>query len=628
VGINQYTKPGTSNSFLPDLEGCATDVALYRDLLVHRYGFQGTDVLSLIDAQGTLAHLKTAFQEHLIQQAKAGDWVVFHFSGYGTWGPQPAGLTTAEPLLLTAEAGEATTSLVGLAWSELWGLVQGLATDKVTLILDSSFGPRATGLSGNLQSRSAPFVAALQGSALPELKSPFKNRSVLWATQANGEAFELRGHGFQCGLFSDALTQYLWQATPPQRLQVALAHTADSLVPCLGNQQQPQGSGNFSGTWGDPLLAGPWLGADGFVQEILDEQTLLLSLRGLAPDLLNCSRLNSLFQLQTPEGTPPLIVKITEQTGFQTKAVSPDPLVPPPLPGQGIQEKVRAVPRHLSLTVALGHQLDRIERVDATSALTAVTTVTQVVNAGEQMADCVLEKSSDEGYILLTEGGQALDQFKAKESEAIKSAISRLSPVFERLLALKWLRLLVNDGATPLGLRVSLGSLEGQRLRWWQQRETFHSPRTTPLVTTFLPQIARDIPLQFQLDNLNDLDLYYQILGWGRQGRLMAWYELPSPLTAHQSQTVPQTHPWPSGKIPGLSQWLVVASRAPLTALPAFLASLGPTPGQLIDIPQPLGLIRALLEDLQGLALPADGDSYYLALEDWVTLPLMYQLAS
>jgi hypothetical protein len=143
-----------------------------------------------------------------------------------------------------------------------------------------------------------------------------------------------------------------------------------------------------------------------------------------------------------------------------------------------------------------------------------------------------------------------------------------------------------------------------------------------------LPQIARDIPLHIQLDNLSGLDLYYQILGWGRQGRLMAWYELPSPLTAHQSQTVPHTNPWPSGKIPGLSQWLVVASRSPLTALPAFLASLGPTPGQLIDIPQPLGLIRALLEDLQGLALPADGDSYYLALEDWVTLPLMYQLAS
>ncbi|BFM40363.1 caspase family protein [Synechocystis sp. LKSZ1] len=627
VGINQYAKPATGNNLLPDLGGCATDVALYRDLLVERYGFQPTDVLSLVDSQATLADLKTAFQEHLIQPARAGDWIVVHFSGYGTWLPQPASLTMPEPVLLTAEAGESTTSLVGLAWSELWSLVQGLATDKVTLILDSSFSPRSTSLSGNLQSRSAPLEGIVPAPTLPDLKKNLKNRWVLWATQADGEAFELRGNGFQCGMFSEALTQYLWQAATPQRLQVALAHTADSLVPRLGNQQQPQGSGNPSGTWGDTTLAGPFLGADGFVQESLDEQTLLLSLRGLAPDLLNCSRLNSQFQVQTADSTLPLIVKITEHNGFQAKAVIQGSLVAIPQPGQGIQEKVRAVPRHPSLTLALGHQLDRIERVDATSALTAVTTVTQVVNAGEQMADCVLEKSSDDGYILLTEGGQTLGKLKAKESEAIKSAIGRLNPVFERLLALKWLRLLINDGATTLGLRASLGSLEGQRLRWWQQRETVHSQRTAPLVTTFLPQIARDIPLQLQLDNLSNLDLYYQILGLGSQGQMIAWYETPTPLMAYQNQIAPKLHRLPSGKTSGLNQWFVVAAPASFGVVQSLFANWAPTPGQFVDIPQPLTLIRALLEALQAPALASDGENYYLALTDWVTLPLLYQIA-
>lgn len=625
VGINQYAKPASNSSRLRDLAGCVTDVALQRDLLVERYGFQPPDVLSLVDSQADATNLKTAFQEHLTQQARAGDWVVFHFSGYGTWWPKPTEPAMMEPALLTAEAGDDTALFAGLAWSELWGLVQGLATDKVTLILDSSFSQPATGRQGNLRSRTAPLPTVASGSALPDLKN-IKNRWVLWAAQADGEAFELRGNGFQSGLFSYALTQYLWQAPPPQRLQVALAHTADSLVPRLGSRQGPWGAGPPSGAWGEMTLPG-LARAEGFVQDLLDEQTVLLSLRGLTPDQLNCPLLNAQFQIQSAEARPPLMVKITEHNGFQAKAVSPSPMMPLPQPGQWIREKVRALPRHLSLTVALGHQLDRIERVDATSALTAVTTVASVVNVGEQMADCILEKLAGDGYILLREGGQTLDKLKAKENEAIKSAIGRLNSVFERLLALKWLRLLLNDGSTVVALRASLGNLEGPQRRWWQQRQTLQFPSAPgSLITTFLPQIPKELPLQLQLDNGSDNDLYYQILGMASQGKILAWYDDPALLGAHQSQRVPSTHRWPKDKTPGLNQWFVVAAPTPLAALQAFLANLVTIPGQFLEISQPLPLIRALLEDLQSSALPRDADNYYLTPDDWVMLPLSYQV--
>ncbi len=42
VGINQYSS--TSN-FLP-LAGCLTDVELQRELLIHRFGFQPSDISS------------------------------------------------------------------------------------------------------------------------------------------------------------------------------------------------------------------------------------------------------------------------------------------------------------------------------------------------------------------------------------------------------------------------------------------------------------------------------------------------------------------------------------------------------------------------------------------------------
>src|SRR4028118_2273028 len=76
VGVNKY----------PDspLHGCVTDVDLQRELLIYRFAFVPSDILTLTDAQATRDNIETAFVTHLSEQAKPGDVVVFHFSGCGS----------------------------------------------------------------------------------------------------------------------------------------------------------------------------------------------------------------------------------------------------------------------------------------------------------------------------------------------------------------------------------------------------------------------------------------------------------------------------------------------------------------------------------------------------------------
>ncbi|KAJ7976499.1 Metacaspase 9 [Quillaja saponaria] len=81
VGCNY---PNTSN----ELHGCINDVLTMRDTLVKRFGFDPSNVQLLTDAPGsaampTGANIKKALAE-MVDQAKAGDVLFFHYSGHGT----------------------------------------------------------------------------------------------------------------------------------------------------------------------------------------------------------------------------------------------------------------------------------------------------------------------------------------------------------------------------------------------------------------------------------------------------------------------------------------------------------------------------------------------------------------
>jgi hypothetical protein len=78
VGINNY--PGTQN----DLKGCVNDARDWASLLTETFGFR--DVELLLDSQATRKAIKKKLGE-LASKGRAGDVLVFTYSGHGTHVP-------------------------------------------------------------------------------------------------------------------------------------------------------------------------------------------------------------------------------------------------------------------------------------------------------------------------------------------------------------------------------------------------------------------------------------------------------------------------------------------------------------------------------------------------------------
>ncbi|HEY9598995.1 MAG TPA: caspase family protein, partial [Cyanophyceae cyanobacterium] len=525
VGINQYPKTTA-------LGGCITDVELQRELLIHRFGFNPSDVLTLTDSQATRENIETAFLEHLTEQAKPGDVVVFHFSGYGSRVKLSEEFASEADIIQNSLVpvdgwvpSKGTPVANDLLEDTLIWLMRSLATERVTAILDTSHTSMGSVLQGNLRVRSLPNPPAetlsagelaFQEQLLRRLKSSraqLKSPNilnpipgiVLTAAGPHQLAAEALWNGFSAGLFTYALTQHLWQATPATTVQVHLSRAAGMVNQLAGSEQQPQLIGQKS--LPQPLLAyylpaDPSIGSDGVVTAIEDNgQTVQLWLAGLPATVLEYYGVNSVVELvkgqwsvvseeeQTTDNqqlttSQAMQLQIRSKEGLMAKArligmsgVETNPLQV----GQLVQESIRLLPRNLGLTIALDTQLERIERVDATSAFATIPYVSSVVIAGEQPADYLfgkvaspqaltpnsveesanstpVQKSSSEpwGYGLFYLVRNPIRNTVGETGEAVKSAVNRLTSKLQTLLAAKLLRLTANEGSSRLGIRASL----------------------------------------------------------------------------------------------------------------------------------------------------------------------------
>ncbi|HIK50311.1 MAG TPA: caspase family protein, partial [Oscillatoriales cyanobacterium M59_W2019_021] len=174
VGINEY--PETSG-FSP-LRGCTTDVQLQRQLLIHRFGFAPADILMLTDAEATRSQILTAFDEHLVKQAKPGDAVVFHYSGHGSQVTDPDrdfpdGLNSTFvpvdselPLAFPFEGG-VVRDIMG---HTLFLLMSAIQSEQLTVVLDSCHS--GGGTRGNLRVRSPEGIDLVRGNGIDLLASP------------------------------------------------------------------------------------------------------------------------------------------------------------------------------------------------------------------------------------------------------------------------------------------------------------------------------------------------------------------------------------------------------------------------------------------------------------------------
>ncbi|MBD2576895.1 caspase family protein [Oscillatoria sp. FACHB-1406] len=576
VGIDRYP-------FSKNLAGCLMDIELQRELLVGRLGFHRSDVLALSDRSATREAIETAFVEHLIEQAKEGDTVVFHFSGYGNRVKMPA-LTESEserwtnsllPVdgLLPTKGEPANNELL---WETLALLGRSLATRQVTFVLDTSYRQTGQLLHGNLRSRS-PLVPVAESPSPQELafqtqlKSNLKlsqtlHRSAATALLAAAEseaALEVQWDGFNAGLFTYTLVQSLWETTSPSTLYVTLERTHDRIRRITAQNPRalvPEPSEPLPPTYFVP--AAEPMGAEGVVLSLEDNDTIVrLQLAGLPSNVLAYYQPNSrlLLDLRSPSETsdtpktvsaPSLAIpiQVRSRVGLIAAAKVMNSTLPEGhslQPGLLAREQIRILPRNVGLIVALAGDLERIERVDATSALSNVAGIASVGAAGEQMADCLFGKGgalnavvsppegaanpvpSGRGYELLTIGRISLPNTLGAPGEAIASAVDRLKPKLHTLLAEKLWRLTLNEDSSRLEVRVQLMGTEPQA-QPWLERSSRRSLRVPPPQVVPLndrePQITVGTRLQYVIDNFSDRPVYFLLFGLNARKEPIALY--------------------------------------------------------------------------------------------------------
>ncbi|MFE1745770.1 caspase family protein [Coleofasciculus sp. H7-2] len=713
VGINQYPR-GTQTRSLPSLQGCVTDVELQRELLIHRFGFHPSDILTLTDSQATRQNIETAFLEHLTGQAAAGDVVLFHFSGCGSRvriRTEEKGLRTefgADESLLSPQSilreGESVAAAKQLAPTlfntqnslvpvdgvlltkgapandlleeTLLLLLRSLPTDQVTTVLDTSYTDADTVLQGNLRIRSALQSLAEQASdeelafqeqLLLRLKSSREQLHkqhkpgqmpgiVLAAAGPSQLATEAPWGGFSAGLFTYALTQHLWQATPPTTLQVSFSRVAGVVEQLVGKEQQPQLSGQKSN---QPSLL-PYqpeisIGADGVVTAVEDSgKTVHLWLAGLPAPVLEYYGANSLLsaslpmsEAQTPDSNATgevssvpaqLQLQIRSKEGLTAKARLVGTADTSNLQvGQLVQESVRVLPKNIGLTIALDAGLERIERVDATSAFASVRSVSSVVTAGEQPADYLFGKVQTPNYLgrygLFSLGRDLIPNTVGESGEAVKAAVNRLVPKLRTLLTAKLLRLTVNEGSSRLGVGATLEMIYPAQ-KVFLKRETLR--RTGDAVVDSNPRrddsrlynskIASEggiptIPIgsriQYRVQNYSDRPIYLMLIGVDSSGSGVALYPLQFPEVKDSPDAKPMVKdvvveagatlvvPQPSASFEltihgpsGLEETLLICSWAPFTQM-ATVASVRGSKGEGVgELFKPLTVAQAVLQDL------------------------------
>ena len=577
VGINRY--PDRDN-----LSGCLMDVELQRELLIHRFGFNPSDIITLSDRQATRENIETAFVEHLIQQAKPDDAVVFHFSGYGRQIKMPLSSEVATAIdsdrpdafrlvdsFVPIDGTPSKKAAVAnnILQDTLLVLAQSLSTTKCTFVLDTSFNTNSRSKHGSFKVRSLPDLASGASPSelafLTDLRQDLADKGlkpskrllslpgvVLNATSKDRIAVERQWDGLSAGLFTYALTQHLWQTTPSTKVQVALARTAETVEQVMGRQQQPTLNNLDRSAISYYLATDDAPNATGVISQInVNGSDLQVKLLGLPASVLDSYGVNSCLSLVSSENFASQL-QIKSRDGLTAKAqLLSGSTSQTPQMGELVRESIRMLRRDRSLILAMDADLGRIERVDATSALANIPALDSVVVAGEHNADCLLGKvtkpssqaeatdsepaKSTFSYGLYTAGGNLIAKTTGVEEEAVKIALDRLQPQFNSLLAAKWLELTTNEFSSRLKASAALVYDSEKRSDRWQ-RTTFMSEQQNQKKINFLaagsssnssngvPVLVKGAEIKLALNNTGEQELYAVILGIDSDCNIFALY--------------------------------------------------------------------------------------------------------
>jgi hypothetical protein len=655
VGINDYLG-GVS-----PLRGCLTDIELQYELLVHRYGFNPQDILIVKDDQATRAGILTAFETHLINQARAEDVVVFHYSGHGSRvvDPDPIpGVTQCEDgspgcngTLVphdgrTQSFGPNPDQVDDIMGRTLFLLMSALKTNNVTVVLDSCHsggGTRGNVVVRSLSGRSGfgnftPSPAELDyqerwrsklgwsAEKLKQLRQQGIAKGVaIGSAQANQLATDAPFNDFHAGAFTYLLTRYLWQeplSQPLERVFVNLARSTHDVADISGVIQDPLYAvqpGADHQTQPPYLLTPPRLAAEAVVREVQGQQVDFW-LGGVSPQNLTTT---GVFSLIDHQGQVVGEVEQTDRLGLlgrgQVRQGQPQP-------GMLLRERVRGVPANLSLRlgldVSLGTEIDALG-----SALQGELRV-EVVPANQQapvdcllgrMTEVALEQARQRGVTdigelgslgLLTSALIPVPGTFGEVNEPSEQAIARLRPRLKALLAGRILGAITNSNTSGLKVAAEIKAVGdrggGGRIGSRGLQEAGLLVPTEVSAQTF--QVGTEI--QIKVQNQEDRNLYIGVLVIGSNGDLVVLHPVnwDSPETAAlvgagKSLTAPQGEfqfivQGPSG----FFELLILASTTPIRNALRGLQRIAR--GRGLRSGDPLGLEAnepvAVLDDLLG----------------------------
>jgi len=564
VGANDY--PGQ----ISKLKGCLTDVELQRELLVHRYRFNPKDILIVSDNEAlkpNRENILKAFKTHLIDQAKPGDVVVFHFSGHGSLVRDPKPLTE----LIVNENGtlkriqnknqlngtlvpfdRATTNpdqVQDIMGQSLFLLTHRLNTDNVTIVLDSCHS--GGGTRGNVLFRA---VNSRFGGTNPASPSPveleFQKQLMQDAGLTESEVQKLRSQGiskgvaigsanydqlaadapfdggaFYAGAFTYLLTRYLWQQSVDESIGtifVNLARSTRDVANTTRVAQEPIFAANPDSNSRKSVyfLPPPTPFAEAVVRSVTADGQIQYWLGGISSSSLKANQSGTVFTVLDQAGKEIGQIEQTSRQGLVATGKLKTGNLSAIAPGTLLRERIRGLPANLKLQVGLDpslgqdlatvrtalQKLDRIEVVASNQTMNyrlGRMTGAYQIQA-QQRGLATLPKVDSLG--LFTGDLRPLAATFDQPGESIADAVARLAPRLKSFLAAEVLKAI---GGVDL---VKGSQAKGLSV---SIKSTGKTGRQVA-VNRFVPGTE----IQIEITNNSDRDLFVAVLSIGDAGRM------------------------------------------------------------------------------------------------------------
>jgi hypothetical protein len=500
IGINNYP-PG-----IRSLKGCLTDLEMQRELLIHRFGFNPQDIQEVKDEKATRENILAAFEEHLIQQAKPGDVVVFHFSGHGSRviDPTPIGNRRLNSTLVPYNSATESDNIVrDIMGRTLFLLMSAIRTENLTVILDCCHS--GGGTRGNLVIRSARLDG---GENLNASREEFEYQQR-WFTELNlsPEEFQRRREqgiakgvalsaakddqfatdapfgDFSAGAFSYLLTRYLWQQTRNDavgKVFINLALRTHDVAKSSNITQDPNLEVKPESNNETQLLyfsEQVTLSAEGVIRNLKDNQ-IEFWLGGVASQTLESFQSGSIFSLIDNQGQEIGLIEQLSRVGLvgYGKVVQDTPLNVVQ-PGVLLREKVRGIPTNLTLKVGLDPSLGS-EKAQAQRAIETVRRVEVVPVTQQDIVHYLFGRVTEDDFRylqqqrtpnpppvgsigLFTAGRELVPDSFGRAGESVEEAVQqRLRTRLKSLLAGRILQMLVTGESSSLNVTTTIQSVD------------------------------------------------------------------------------------------------------------------------------------------------------------------------